>query len=58
MNSSAGQVVEPAVSTTPTGQFVNFRSLPTVNKGLKFHYLTYILYEINGILLLENDLKT
>ena len=37
---------------------VNFRLLPTVNKGLKFHYLSYILCKINGILLLENDFKT
>ena len=58
MCSSAGQVVELMVSTTPTGQFLNFRSLPTVNKDLKFHYLTYFLCEINGILFLENNLKT
>ena len=51
-------IKELVVSTTPTGQFLNFRSLPTVNKGLKFHYLSYILCEINGVLLLENDLKT
>lgn len=36
----AGQTLELAVIVTPTGQVVNFRSLPTVNKDLKFRYLT------------------